>query len=68
MHIEGFFNEESGTYFIIEHWESYDKYQVYLNWRLNDDPSKLAERLAPLLVGGANGLTPYTNNVGYKFY
>ena len=65
-HIEAFFNEESGTYFIIEYWESFDKYQAYLNWRLNDDPSKLAERLAPLLVGGSNGLTPYTNNVGYK--
>jgi len=67
-HIEAFFNEESGTYFIIEYWESFDKYQAYLDWRLKDDPSKLAERLTLLLVGGSNGLTPYTNNTGYNFY
>ena len=67
-HIEAFFNEESGTYFIIEYWESFDKYQAYLDWRLKDDPSKLAERLTSLLVGGSNGLTPYTNNTGYNFY
>ncbi len=67
-HLEAFFNEESGTYFIIEYWESFDKYQAYLDWRLNDDPSKLAERVTALLVGGQNGLTPYTNNVGYNFY
>ena len=68
MHIEAFFNEESGTYFIIEYWESFDKYQAYLDWRLKDDPSKLAERLTPLLVGGPDGLSPYTNNIGYNFY
>lgn len=67
-HLEAFFNEETGTYFIIEYWESFEKYQTYLDWRLNDDPSRIAEKLSKYLVGGSNGLVPYTNNIGYKFY
>ena len=67
-HLEAFFNEETGTYFIIEYWESFEKYQTYLDWRLNDDPSRIAEKLSKYLVGGSNGLVPHTNNIGYKFY
>ena len=67
-HLESFFNKESGMYFIIEHWESFEKYDAYLNWRLTEDPSKLAQRLSALLVDGESGLTPYNNNIGYKFY
>ena len=65
---KGLFNEETGTYFIIEHWESFEKYQTYLDWRLNDDPSRIAQELSKYLVGGSNGLVPHTNNIGYKFY
>ena len=61
-------NEETNTYFIIEYWESFDKYNAYLDWRLNDDPSGIAGELSKYLVGGSNGLVPHTNNIGYKFY
>ena len=67
-HLEAFFNEETGKYFIIEYWESFEKYQTYLDWRLNDDPSRIAQELSKYLVGGSNGLVPHTNNIGYKFY
>ena len=67
-HLESFFNKESGMYFIIEHWESFEKYDAYLNWRLTEDPSKLAQKLSSLLVGGESGLKPYNNNIGYNFY
>lgn len=67
-HLEATFNEETNTYFIIEYWESFDKYNAYLDWRLNDDPSGIVGELSKYLVGGSNGLVPHTNNIGYKFY
>jgi len=66
--IEVFFNEETNKFFIIEHWDSFESYQTYLDWRLNEDPSKIVEKISPLLVGGSNGLVPHTNNISYKFY
>jgi len=68
LSVEAFFNEESNTYVIVENWDSADRYEGYLNWRLNEDPSKLAERLMPLLVGNEKGLVTYHNNTGYGFY
>ena len=47
---------------------SFEKYDTYLSWRLNDDPSGIADELSKYLVGGSDGLVPHTNNVGYKFY
>ena len=67
-HLEATFNEETNTYFIIEYWDSFEKYDTYLSWRLNDDPSGIADELSKYLVGGSDGLVPHTNNVGYKFY
>ena len=67
-HLEATYNEENNTYFIIEYWESFEKYNAYLDWRLNDDPSGAAAELSKYLVGGSNGLVPHTNNIGYKFY
>ena len=42
-HLEAFYNEEQSTYFIVEYWESFEKYQTYLDWRLNDDPITLED-------------------------
>ena len=67
-HLEATFNEETNTYFIIEYWDSFEKYDAYLTWRLNDDPSGIADELSKYLVGGSDGLVPHTNNIGYKFY
>ena len=67
-HLEATYNEENNTYFIIEYWESFEKYDAYLDWRLNDDPSGAADEIFKYLVGGRNGLVTNTNNIGYKFY
>ena len=67
-HLEAFFNEETNKFFIIEYWDSFESWQNYFDWRLNDDPSKIAEKISPFLVGGSNGLVPHTNNISYKFY
>ena len=67
-HLEAFFNEETNKFFIIEYWDSFESWQTYFDWRLNDDPSKIAEKISPFLVGGSNGLVPHTNNISYKFY
>ena len=67
-HTEAFFNEENGKYIVIEHWESFEKYNAYSEWRLNEDPSGLVNEMLPLLVGGMNGLSIYSNNTGYGFY
>ncbi len=67
-HLEAFFNEETNKFFIIEHWDSFESYQTYLDWRLNEDPSKIAQKVSSHLVGGSNGLVPHTNNIAYKFY
>ena len=68
LSVESFYNEESSTYFVVENWDAPDRYENYLNWRLNEDPSKLAERLTTLLVNGEKGLVPYYNNKGYSYY
>ena len=52
----------------IEHWDSFESYQTYLDWRLNEDPSKIAQKVSSHLVGGSSGLVPHTNNIAYKFY
>ena len=62
------YNEENNTYFIIEYWESFEKYDAYLEWRLNDDPSGAADEVFKYLVGGRNGLVTNSDNIGYKFY
>ena len=67
-HLEAFYNEESSTYFIFEYWESYEKYEAYLDWRFNKDPSKFTDKVWPYVIGGQNGFSAYFNNTKYNFY
>ncbi len=67
-HVESFFNEESNKYIVIEHWDSYELYNAYADWRFNEDPSGLVKEMIPLLNGGENGISIYSNNTGYGFY
>ena len=32
-HVEGFFNEESSKYVVIQHWDSFEQYNAYADWR-----------------------------------
>jgi ketosteroid isomerase-like protein/heme-degrading monooxygenase HmoA len=67
-HVESFFNEESNKYIVIEHWDSYELYNAYADWRFNEDPSGLVKEMIPLLNGGENGISIFSNNSGYGFY
>jgi ketosteroid isomerase-like protein/quinol monooxygenase YgiN len=67
-HLETFYNEESSTYFIVEYWESFEKYETYLDWRFNKDPSKFTDEVWPYVDGGQKGFSAYFNNTKYKFY
>lgn len=67
-HLEAFYNEENQTYFIYEYWDSYEQYETYLNWRFNEDPSKLVAKAIPLVTGGEKGMKAHFNNTNYKFF
>ena len=67
-HLEAFYNEESSTYFIIEYWESYEKYEAYLDFRFNKDPNKFVDKVWPYVIGGQKGFAAYFNNTKYKFF
>ena len=67
-HVEGFFNEESSKYVVIQHWDSFEQYNAYADWRFNEDPSGLVGKMLPLISGGADGISIYSNNTGYGFY
>ena len=67
-HVEAMFNEENSTYFIIEYWESFEKWKAYFDWRINEDESNAAAELSKYLVGGSDGLIPHIDNIGYNFY
>jgi quinol monooxygenase YgiN len=67
-HLETFYNEESSTYFIVEYWESFEKYETYLDWRFNKDPSKFTDKVWPYVDGGQKGFSAFFNNTKYKFY
>ena len=67
-HVEGFFNEESSKYVVIQHWDSFEEYNAYADWRFNEDPSGLVGKMLPLISGGADGISIYSNNTGYGFY
>lgn len=67
-HLEAFYNEENQTYFIYEYWDSFEKYETYLNWRFNEDPSGLVAKTVPLVIGGENGMKAHFNNSNYKFF
>ena len=59
-------NKESNTIFIQENWESFDKFNTYMQWRQNEDTS-IAEMI-PYLKDGANGLKIIQGNSTYKSY
>ena len=67
-HLEATYNEENNTYFIIEYWESFEKYNAYLDWRLNDDQSGFVGKVYPLVKGGESGVKIHFNNSNYKFF
>ena len=67
-HLESFYNEESSTYFIVEYWDSYVKYEAYLDWRFNKDPNKFTDKVWPYVTGGQKGFSAYFNNTKYKFF
>ena len=67
-HVESFYNDETNKYIIIQHWDSYQEYNAYADWRFNEDPSGLVATMIPLLNGGENGISINSNNSGYGFY
>ena len=67
-HVESFYNDETNKYVVIEHWDSYEQYNAYADWRFNEDPSGLIKNMLPLLNGGENGISIYSNNSGYGYY
>jgi quinol monooxygenase YgiN len=68
LSLEAFFNDETSTYYIYGDWASYEHYQKYLDWRFNDDKSKLAQKVMALCVGGEKGLTPIFPNTDYSSF
>ena len=60
------FNEDSNTFNIIGNWESFEKYQVYLNWRQTKDT--VIGKMVPYLEGGEKGLKISQPNTGYQSY
>ena len=62
LSLEAFFNDETYTYYIYGDWASYEHYQKYLDWRFNDDESKMAQRVMALCEGGQQGLIPVFPN------
>lgn len=68
LSLEAFFNDATNTYYIYGDWASYEHYQKYLDWRFNDDESKMAQQVMALCVGGEEGLTPIFPNADYSSY
>lgn len=67
-HLEALYHAESETYFAFSYWDSYEKYETYLNWRLNDDQSGFVGQVYPLVKGGESGVKIHFNNSNYKFF
>ena len=60
------YNDETNILHLIGNWESYEKYDKYLNWRLNEDD--FIKQMVPLMVGGESGLVvsqPNSNNQSF---
>jgi quinol monooxygenase YgiN len=64
--LEMVFNEDSNTFHIIGNWESFEKYQAYLNWRQTKDT--VIGKMVPYLEGGEKGLKISQPNTGYQSY
>ena len=59
-------NEENNTIYILENWESNDKFNSYINWRQNEDAT--IGNIAPFLKGGIDGLKIIQPNSNYMSY
>ncbi|MGB0633343.1 MAG: antibiotic biosynthesis monooxygenase [Flavobacteriaceae bacterium] len=68
LSLEAFFNDATNTYYVYGNWASYDHYQAYLDWRFNDDESKMAQQVTALCVGGEKGLIPLFPNTDYASF
>jgi len=68
LSLEAFFNDSSYTYYVYGNWASYEHFQRYLDWRLNEDESKMAVKVMELCEGGEAGLTPIFPNTDYSSF
>jgi len=59
-------NDESNSIWIVGNWESYDKYNAYLNWRQTEDGT--IGNMVPYLKGGPKGLNIIQPNSNYQSY
>lgn len=60
------YNDETNTVHLVGNWESYEKYNKYLNWRLNEDD--FIKQMVPLMVGGENGLIVSQPNSNFQSF
>ena len=60
------YNDETNILHLIGNWESYEKYDKYLNWRLNEDD--FIKQMVPLMVGGESGLVVSQPNSNYQSF
>jgi len=63
-----FFNDQTNTYYVYGDWASFEHYQKYLDWRFNNDESKLAFKVMELCEGGQDGLIPIFPNTDYSSF
>lgn len=68
LSLEAFFNDQTNTYYVYEDWASIEHYQKYLDWRFNNDESKLAFKVMELCEGGQDGLIPIFPNTDYSSF
>ena len=60
------YNDETNILHLVGNWESYEKYNIYLNWRLNEDD--FIKQMVPLMVGGESGLVVSQPNSNYQSF
>lgn len=68
LSLEAFFNDSNNTYYVYGNWASYEHYQRYLDWRFNEDESKMAFKVMELCEGGEAGLIPIFPNTDYASF
>ena len=66
LSIEMTVNKETNTVWLVENWESTEKFIAYLEWRQNEDD--IIQTMVPLLEGGESGLKIAFSNSGYKSF
>jgi hypothetical protein len=59
-------NKETNTVWLVENWESTEKFITYLDWRQNEDD--IIQTMAPMLEGEESGLKIVFSNSGYKSF